>query len=128
MQPTLDVAHSPRPRRVALALEYPLMQQGGTEVLVQELVKRLSTHYRIVLVSGDTNAGELPKEFSELLEAHIPWSPNPSTAQAGRAVAAALAQQRVELVHFHFGGTFVWASNRFWRCPVYHVAKKGIPC
>jgi glycosyltransferase involved in cell wall biosynthesis len=104
------------------------MQQGGTEVLVKELLHRLSARYQIVLVSGDTSPGELPKEVSRLLQGHIPWNSRSSSTEAARAVASVLVQQNVDLAHFHFGGTFVWSSNRFWRCPVYHFAQKGIPC
>ena len=39
--------------RIAIALEYPLMQQGGTEVLVRELIRGLSGHFELVLVSGE---------------------------------------------------------------------------
>jgi len=32
------------------------------------------------------------------------------------------------LAHFHFGGTYEWRSNRFGACPVYHLARSGVPC
>jgi glycosyltransferase involved in cell wall biosynthesis len=128
MEGVREAITSPCLRRIALALEYPLMQQGGTEVLVQELIRSLSSSYEIVLVSGDIDAKALPQPISRFIQGQISWDSKTRTAQAAQALAAELARHKVELVHFHFGGTFVWDSNRFWRCPVYHVAGAGIPC
>jgi glycosyltransferase involved in cell wall biosynthesis len=120
-----DVVRTPR---IALALEYPLGQQGGTEVLVQELVRGLSPHFEIILVSGDESPQALPLEISRLISAHLRWDVDAGSAKAGRGLATALQQERIQLAHFHFGGTFVWQSNRVWRCPIYYLAASGVPC
>ena len=114
--------------RIALALEYPLMQQGGTEVLVRELVRGLSRHFEIVLVSGDKDPGQLPREISDLICDHIAWDETAVTRESALALAAALRGHRIQLAHFHFGETFAWGTNRFWRCPIYHLAGQKIPC
>jgi glycosyltransferase involved in cell wall biosynthesis len=114
--------------RIAIALEYPLMQQGGTEVLVRALLRGLGRHFEIVLVSGDPGRSGLPRELSELVAAHFHWGTQPKTAGAARELAEKLSQQKISLAHFHFGGTYEWRSNRFWRCPVYHLARHGVPC
>jgi glycosyltransferase involved in cell wall biosynthesis len=113
---------------MALALEYPLMQQGGTEVLVRELLRGLSSSWDIVLVSGDENTHALPRELSQHITTHIPWRPTEENSAPAEALAARLRALDVQLAHFHFGGTFVWRSNRYWRCPVYYVARSGVPC
>ena len=118
----------PPQKRIAVALEYPLGQRGGTEALVRALILDLSQNFEIVLVSGDKSRADLPTEFSGLVGAHFRWSSKPKTADAARQLAVQLRQQKIQLAHFHFGGTYEWGSNRFWRCPVYYLAKSGVPC
>lgn len=115
-------------RRIAVALEYPLARKGGTEALVRALVHGLSQHYEIVLVSGDKSLADLPSEFSGLASAHFQWSEKPKTTEPARRLAKQLREQNIQLAHFHFGGTYEWGGNRFWRCPVYYLAKSGVPC
>ena len=114
--------------KIAVALEYPLMQQGGTEVLVRELLRGLSRHFELVFVSGDENKSDLPDEFAPLISKHFYWNPRTASGPAARALADALFEEKIQLAHFHFGGTYEWQGNRFWRCPVYHLAKRGVPC
>jgi glycosyltransferase involved in cell wall biosynthesis len=114
--------------KIALALEYPLMQQGGTEVLVQQLLRGLSPRFEIVLVSGDRHPRDLPVEFADLIRQHFLWNPGTATAATARALAKSLHDQNIQLAHFHLGGTYEWRSNRFWQCPIYHLARLGVPC
>ncbi len=114
--------------KIALAMEYPLMQQGGTEVLVRELLRALRRHYEIALVSGDRDVAGLPSDYAKLITDHFYWETGPATSAPAKKLAASLAQAGVRLAHFHFGGTFEWSSNRFWRCPVYHLADYGVAC
>lgn len=104
------------------------MQQGGTEVLVRELLRGLSPHFQIVLVSGDASASDLPKEFSSLISAHFPWVEGNRTAESAKRLAQSLKKEGIELAHFHFGGTYEWQSKRFWRCPIVYLARMGVPC
>jgi len=115
-------------KRIAVALEYPLAQLGGTEALVRALLLDLSQNFEIVLVSGDKSRADLPPEFLEVVGAHFHWTSEPKTADAARQLAGQLCRQNIQLAHFHFGGTYEWGSNRFWRCPVYYLAKSGVPC
>jgi glycosyltransferase involved in cell wall biosynthesis len=114
--------------KIAIGLEYPLMQQGGTEVLVRELLRGLSPHFQIVLVSGDASASDLPKEFSSLISAHFPWVEGNRTAESANRLAQSLKKEGIELAHFHFGGTYEWQSKRFWRCPIIYLSRLGVPC
>lgn len=115
-------------KRIAVALEYPLARKGGTEALTRALLRGLSPHYEIVLVSGDKSPADLPPEFSSLIRAHFPWSEKPETAEPAKQLAEQLRKQNIQLAHFHFGGTYVWGSNRYWRCPIYYLANTGVPC
>jgi len=114
--------------KIALALEYPLMQQGGTEVLVRELLRGLHRHFEIVLVSGDRQVQDLPDEFAGLICRHFSWEARNATTAIAKTLADSLCAEKVQLAHFHFGGTCEWRSNRFWQCPAYHLAKLGVPC
>jgi len=114
--------------KIAVALEYPLMQQGGTEVLVRELLRGLHQQFQLVLVSGEATLGELPSDLARLVSHHIYWDPKIANAASARALAKSLHDQGITLAHFHLGGTYQWQSNRFWRCPIYHLAKLGVPC
>ena len=104
------------------------MQQGGTEVLVCELLRGLSSRYEIVLVSGDRDRDQIPAEFQGLICHHLAWDKERASGETARVLAEALERQNVDLAHFHFGGTYEWASNRFWRCPAFHLAERGVPC
>src|SRR5436190_23690929 len=131
MSVQLSPANSPtksasRPR-IAIALEYPLTQQGGTEVLVRELLRGLSKHFELLLVSGDRSGSELPKEFVELICGQIFWDCENATIQTAKDLANELNRRSVQLAHFHFGGTYEWRSNRFNNSPVYYLARHGVP-
>lgn len=104
------------------------MQQGGTEVLVRELIRGLSSSWDIVLVSADENTKGFPEELLKHITAHIPWLPPEEDSALAKAMPARLRELDVRLAHFHLGGTFNWRSNRYWRCPLYYLARGGIPC
>src|SRR6266581_3827651 len=93
-------------KRIAIAMEYPLMQQGGTEVLVCELLRGLSSRYEIVLVSGDRDRDQIPAEFQGLICHHLAWDKERASGETARVLAEALERQNVDLAHFHFGGTY----------------------
>jgi len=114
--------------RICLALEYPLLQQGGTEVLVDALVRGLCPHFEIVLVSGDADSSSLPTGVRDAIVAHLPWNPGTAGLDEAKSLAASIRELKVTLAHFHFGGTFEWKSNRFWQCPIFHLAARDIPC
>src|SRR6266568_8500089 len=96
--------------RIAIALEYPLAQQGGTEVLVKCLVRGLSKYFEIILISGEKTQSQLPIEVLDWVALHLPWDLTTPDASSARQLAGALRRQKVLLAHFHFGGTFSWQS------------------
>jgi glycosyltransferase involved in cell wall biosynthesis len=115
--------------KIALCIEYPIAQHGGTEVLVRELVHGLSARHQIVLVSPDDAASLARSVVAREVARHISWRPEPATSRIagrGRELAARLKEARPDLVHFHFGGNYAWNNRAFNRCPVVHVRRAGL--
>lgn len=113
--------------RIAIALEYPLMQHGGVEVLVQGLLVGLANRYDIVLVSGDPNFQDIPKLYGDLIVDHVYWNAKAVSHSAARKLAERLRSEKVELVHFNFGGVYTWGGRLCGRCPVVACSRLGIP-
>src|SRR4051812_26873719 len=113
---------SPAKPRIAVCLEYPILEFGGTEVLVAELVRGLSAEFAITLVSRDDSlaGSDLPAHVA----GHLPWP----MAGDGDELARRLCEARVELVHFHFGANFAWGNRRLGATPVLRVAAAGVRC
>ena len=113
---------------IAQCTEYSIQSFGGTEVLVATLIRQLSPHCKIVLVSNDESETINRSEFSSLIEAHIPWRPEAASQEATRNLIHQLRAQHVDLVHFHFGGNYGWGNRMLNRCPLLGVHRAGIPC
>lgn len=114
--------------RIALCLEYPIAQSGGTEVLVTELVKGLGPRHEIVVVSPDTTDSLRHSTAASFVTEHIPWMPLGVTAARARELAARLAAAKVDLAHFHFGGNYAWGNRLLRTCPVIYLRRYGVPC
>ena len=115
-------------RKIAIAMEYPLMQRGGVEILIQDLLEGLAADYDLVLVSGDRNISDIPKPYRDFIVRHIPWDGRLASYATAKKLAAALKAEKVELAHFHFGGVYTWGSRLFGRCPTVACKRLGIPC
>ena len=114
--------------KLALCLEYPIEQPGGTEVLVRELIHGLAARHEIVLVSGDSAESLRASSVADKIVAHLPWDLNVVTPEKSRALAAALHAQKIDLAHFHFGANYAWGNRLFNVCPVIHLDRLGTPC
>ncbi len=113
---------------IAQCTEYSIQSFGGTEALVATLIRQLSPHCKIVLVSHDESETIERSEFSSLIAAHIPWRPEAASPDAARNLAQKLREQGVSLAHFHFGGNYGWGNRMLNRCPLLGVHRAGIPC
>jgi glycosyltransferase involved in cell wall biosynthesis len=113
--------------KIALCLEYPLAQHGGTEVLVTELIRGLSRRHQILLTSPDTRASLAQSPVAAHVSEHIVWQPHPATATRAREFAQLLTAARPDLAHFHLGENHAWKSFRPWKSPVRAVARTGLP-
>lgn len=114
--------------KVALCLEFPIEQHGGTEVLVRELIRGLASKHTVVLVSNDDDASLQPSSVREFVSEHIPWPGAPATRMESLELARQLAQKNLDVAHFHFGGTFGWGSRMPNFSPVIHLSRSGVPC
>ena len=114
--------------KLALCLEYPIEQPGGTEVLVRELIHGLAARHQIVLVSGDSAESVRASSVADKIVAHLPWDLTSVTREKSHALAAALHAQKIDLAHFHFGGNYAWGNRLFNVCPVIHLDRLGTPC
>ena len=114
--------------RIAQCLEYPIQQHGGTEVLVRELVAGLAAGHEIVLVSDDDSQAIRHSSVAQSVASHVRWNPDTANPAHAKELAAALVNERIDLAHFHFGGTFGWGSRRPGFAPPIHLARRGVPC
>src|SRR6266403_4433000 len=104
--------------KIALCIEYPIDQFGGTEVLVRELIQGLGARYQIILVSPDEEPTIKNSSVRDKLNGHIRWEPNRISARSSRYLARALVNNGVKLAHFHFGANYTWGNRYFTKCPV----------
>jgi glycosyltransferase involved in cell wall biosynthesis len=114
--------------KIAICLEYPIDQFGGTEVLVRELIQGLTPRHEIVLVSPDEPASIEKSSVGSRLAGHITWKPEEISVRNSQRLAQALQAEHVQLAHFHFGGNYSWGNRFFSKSPVLTVSRAGIPC
>ena len=114
--------------RIAQCLEYPIQQHGGTEVLVRELIAGLAAGHEIVLVSDDDSQSVEQSSVARHVASHVRWNPHTADRARAKGLAAALVTERVDLAHFHFGGTFGWGSRSLGFAPPIHLSRLGVPC
>jgi glycosyltransferase involved in cell wall biosynthesis len=114
--------------RLALALECPLEQQGGVEILVRSLVDGLGGTCELFLVSRDTWVDLRTSRLGALLRGHFQWEPeDKSRAQVDRLIEW-VRGEKIEIVHFHHGGTYGWNSRSWSRCAITALARAGVRC
>src|SRR5277367_4957667 len=104
-------------KKIALCLEYPIEQFGGTEILVRQLVYGLAGSYEITLVSPDNEAAIKSSSVAGKVERHFFWDPARISVDGSRRLAQALADNGVRLAHFHFAGNYGWGNRYFNRSP-----------
>lgn len=114
--------------RVALCIECPLLQHGGVEVLVRALLPGLARSADVFLVSEDPPGGPPSSPVTADLQGHFSWDPgNRSRGQIDRLIAWG-RENRIDLFHFHHGGTYAWNSRSWNRCAITEVSRAGFRC
>ena len=114
--------------RIALCLEYPIDQLGGTEVLVSELIMGLGSQHQVILVSPDDASSLARSRVARFVSEHISFSPTPTSVAGARELAEKIAQARPDLAHFHFGGNYGWGNRVFGQCPIVYLHRLGVRC
>jgi len=110
--------------RIALCLEYPIDQHGGTEVLVTRLIQGLAGRHEVILVSPDTAESFARSRVAGLVAQHVRLVPPLKSAAKARALAEEIAATAPDIVHFHFGGNYAWGNRIFWNSPIWYLDKK----
>jgi len=110
---------------VGIAIQYPINQQGGTEVLVKALALGLGGSFYIHLVSPDT-ADELGASLSGAIQSHIQLEQSFFTPKCRASLASELKRRSVSFVHVNIGGLWDWSTRYMHRCPILDFAQSGI--
>ena len=113
--------------KIALCLEYPIGQHGGTEVLVSELINGLGKRHEILLASPDDGVSLSKTQIAPFVKEHISFSPVWNSISRAKELAERIARAKPDLVHFHFGGNYAWGNRAFWNCPTLYFRKSGMP-
>ena len=114
--------------RIALCLEYPIDQHGGTEVLVSELVRGLSRQHQVILVSPNDAASMARSPIAPFVTEHISFTPGFKRALNAKRLAEKIALAKPDLAHFHFGGVYGWGNRLPFSSPIYFLSRLEIPC
>jgi glycosyltransferase involved in cell wall biosynthesis len=109
--------------KLALGLEFPLAWRGGVSILVEELIKGLSSRYELVLVSPDEPDFQWPG-----VQTHVQWDRTKASRKASSALAARLSELGVQIAHFHFGGNYGWNCRIPGQSPFPFLKRRGIAC
>lgn len=114
---------------IAFAIHESLFSQGGAEVLTREMIKHFSKKHFVFLISKDTN--EALKNLLDgcMLEGTfgLPRGELFSEEWIQRLISW-LKRNKIDLCHFHSGGTYSFNARSWFRCPITRVSKAGIRC
>ena len=114
--------------RIAQCIEAPLFDHGGVEVLVREIIRGtgMAGHETYLVATRNLTSDErsLLPSIKEVFVWH--WEGIPENE--GRRLVEWMIHHRIQIAHFHHGGTYGWYSRRWRRCPIPSVSKTGIPC
>jgi glycosyltransferase involved in cell wall biosynthesis len=112
--------------KIGFCLEYPIVQHGGTEILVAQLIRGVSARYRILLVSADDATSLARSSVADCVHEHISWRAEPTSIKRARMLAEQISLAEPDLVHFHSGGNYGWGSRFPGHSPIPYVAENGI--
>ena len=88
--------------KIALCIQCPLLQHGGVEVLVKELIKGLHQDFDLYLVSAD-KPGDIEKSsFGSLLKSTCDYDPKANQALQSKHMIEWGKLNKIDLFHFCF--------------------------
>lgn len=114
--------------KIALCMECPLLQHGGVETLVRELVKGLHQSHEIFLVSDDLPEDIFGGPFGKFLRGSFRFDPRGDRELQSRLLVSWGKENQIQLFHFHLGGTYGWNSRSWNQCVITQVARNGFVC
>jgi len=114
--------------RIAQCIEVPLFDHGGVEVLVRELVRELhQQEVETFLVTTAPLTKDQSASLPGIKDVFVWCGENPPVEEA-RRLSQWLKINRVDLVHFHLGGTYAWRSRSWKNCPIPRLSREGNRC
>jgi len=114
--------------KLALCLEYPIALQGGVSVLVTVFLREFTGQgHQVILVSPDSPETIQESEWGKLGK-HFRWDPTLTSPSTAKNLAQLLANESIDLAHFHLGGNFGWGNRFLGYCPIVYLSRLGIPC
>lgn len=114
--------------KIAICMQCPLMQHGGVEVLVRELIKGLYREFELYLISRDSVEGLVGTPYEAMLNGIFSYDPAANRCAQARAMAEWGRKNGIELFHFHHGGTYGWGSRHFTGSIIPAVRREGFRC
>lgn len=115
--------------KIALCIEYPILQHGGVEVLIRGLILGLHKDFDLYLVSDDSQETVESSGVGAMLKGWIRYSPA-ATKKIGESQRLIEwgKEKQIDLFHFHHGGTYAWGSRSLMNCPITRVSAAGFRC
>lgn len=114
--------------RIALCLECPLHQHGGVEVLVRALIEGLHDSCELYLVSEDSWDMLSKSPHGSMLHGHFRWNPADSSSHQIDLLIDWAREQKIDILHFHHGGTYSWNSRSWSHCAITRANNSGLRC
>jgi glycosyltransferase involved in cell wall biosynthesis len=114
--------------KIALCIQCPLLQHGGVETLVRELIRGLKEDFEIHLVSDDKPEDLLESEFGSFVKGCFQYDSDANASVHTNKMIEWARSCGIELFHFHHGGTYGWKSRRWRSCVITSVAAAGFRC
>lgn len=113
--------------RIVHALQLPLLQQGGVEVLVRTLIDESMGRDEIFLISEDSPEDLEKSGWSSRLAGHLQVPSGLLPRDWGDELLSWVSKQRIDLCHFHMTGTYAWRAWSWRSCPITRLANAGVP-
>lgn len=114
--------------RIAQCIEVPLFDHGGVEVLVREIIRGTGmAGYETYLVAPRKLTPGERSLLPSIKEVFV-WNWEGIPENECCRLVEWMIHHRIQIAHFHHGGTYGWYSRRWRRCPIPRVSKAGIPC
>jgi glycosyltransferase involved in cell wall biosynthesis len=93
---------------IAIAIQLPLLQQGGVEVLAREFLCCAKPEDRVYLVSKDTREDLNKSLYESKIADHLQVPEGVISREWMNDMVGWLQKNEIEICHFHLTGTYGW--------------------
>lgn len=113
---------------IAIVTNIPVLETGGVEVIIRELILGLSEKHQITLASPDDIISIQESIFGGNLADFIHTPKNIPSRQWCEEFSNHLRNRKIKICHFHLGGTFALNSSSLTTALIPAVRATGIRC